>query len=361
MRLGVWLETWFERGRIEWARSTQQHRAAILDKWIAPYLSGVRLRDLGEARIRALAPGHPRRRLLAAAVQPGAARPVGRAGRRRRRRPPSLEPVPAGQTPDRCRSPARGCMTPDQIERLRAAMPSQRDRVLLGLLAYAGLRPEEALALRWIDVGRLLVIDRAFTHGEEKGTKTNQRRTVEIIKPLAADLEALRAASGGEGLVGPVGDRRPPPPRQLAQSGLDPRLRAGRRGGDALRLPPFLRVAADPRGALAAGRRGGPRPRLRRDDLEALRPRIRGGAARVIDADRGRDPRRPLANRGPGPVARKLHGGGFEALRPLASEAGKAASCREKAEHARQDSNLRPLAPEASALSTELRALGGLG
>jgi hypothetical protein len=29
--------------------------------------------------------------------------------------------------------------------------------------------------------------------------------------------------------------------------------------------------------------------------------------------------------------------------------------------HARQDSNLRPLAPEASALSTELRALGRLG
>jgi integrase len=80
-------------------------------------------------------------------------------------------------------------------------MPSQRDRVLLGLLAYAGLRPEEALALRWIDVGRVLVIDRAFTHGEEKGTKTNQRRTVEVIKPLAMDLQGLRAQNGGEGLV----------------------------------------------------------------------------------------------------------------------------------------------------------------
>ena len=94
-------------------------------------------------------------------------------------------------------------MTPDQSSACVSPMPSQRDRVLLGLLAYAGLRPEEALALRWIDVGRLLVIDRAFTHGEEKGTKTNQRRTVEIIKPLAADLEALRAGSGGEGLVAP--------------------------------------------------------------------------------------------------------------------------------------------------------------
>lgn len=34
-----------------------------------------------------------------------------------------------------------------------------------------------------------------------RAPRRKQRRTVEIIKPLAADLEALRAASGGEGLV----------------------------------------------------------------------------------------------------------------------------------------------------------------
>jgi hypothetical protein len=50
MRLGEWLEIWFERGKVEWARSTLKHRA--VDKWIVPHLSGVRLRDLGEARIR---------------------------------------------------------------------------------------------------------------------------------------------------------------------------------------------------------------------------------------------------------------------------------------------------------------------
>jgi integrase len=94
--------------------------------------------------------------------------------------------------------PRARVMTPDEIERLRVAMPTLRDRALLGLLAYAGPRPEEALALRWVDVGRLLVIDRALA-----GTKTNHRRTVEIIKPLAADLEELRARSVGEGLVAP--------------------------------------------------------------------------------------------------------------------------------------------------------------
>lgn len=124
---------------------------------------------------------------------------------------------------------------PDEIERLRAAMPAQRDRTLLGLLAYAGLRPEEALALRWVDVGRLLIIDRAFNHGEEKGTKTNQRRTVEIIKPLAADLEALRAASGGEGLVAP--SEAATFTSATGATGSGPGLRTRRRRGDAVRLP----------------------------------------------------------------------------------------------------------------------------
>ena len=345
MRLGVWLETWFERGRIEWARSTQQHRAAILDKWIAPYLSGVRLRDLGEARVRrwrhdihgdGCSPQQCNQALRVLSAALGAAVGDGHLPSNPCLRVKRLT-VP---------KPRARVMTPDQIERLRVAMPSQRDRVLLGLLAYAGLRPEEALALRWIDVGRLLVIDRAFTHGEEKGTKTNQRRTVEIIKPLAADLEALRAGSGGEGLVAPSGTGG-----HLHLGNWRNRIWipacARRSRGDALRLPTLVRVAAHPRGALAPGSCSRPRTRLRRDDLEALRPCLRGGSAGVIDAGGGRHPRRPLANRGPGPVARKLHGRGFEALGPLASEAGKATSCREKAKHARQDSDL----PCKSALS----------
>ena len=71
-------------------------------------------------------------------------------------------------------------------------MPTVRDVVLVGLLAYAGLRPGEALALRWRDVGPLLTIDRAVSDGVIRQTKTNTRRTVEIIPALAADLDLLR-------------------------------------------------------------------------------------------------------------------------------------------------------------------------
>jgi hypothetical protein len=45
--LGDWLPRWFERDAVAWARSTRLQRAGVLDRWIAPYLARVRLRDLG--------------------------------------------------------------------------------------------------------------------------------------------------------------------------------------------------------------------------------------------------------------------------------------------------------------------------
>jgi integrase-like protein len=82
-------------------------------------------------------------------------------------------------------------------------MTTWRDVVMVGLLCYAGLRPEEMYALRWADVGEhVLTIDRALTAGELKGAKTGQRRTVEIVPPLASDLARVcREATAPEALV----------------------------------------------------------------------------------------------------------------------------------------------------------------
>ena len=81
--------------------------------------------------------------------------------------------------------------------RLRAQMPTIRDVVLLGLLAYAGLRPGEAIALTWGSVGRVLVIDRSYSDAELKLTKTNRRRTVEVVAPLADNLALHRSVGAG--------------------------------------------------------------------------------------------------------------------------------------------------------------------
>ncbi|MGZ4268799.1 MAG: site-specific integrase, partial [Solirubrobacteraceae bacterium] len=70
----------------------------------------------------------------------------------------------------------------------------------MSVLAYAGLRPGEALALRWGDVReRTVLIQRALSLGTEDDTKTTQHRTVRLLAPLKADLAAWRLASGRPG------------------------------------------------------------------------------------------------------------------------------------------------------------------
>lgn len=67
-------------------------------------------------------------------------------------------------------------LAPATVEAMRAAV-SPRDATLLSVLAYAGLRPQEARGLRWTHVGeRTLVIN---------APKTRQRRSVRLLAPLA--------------------------------------------------------------------------------------------------------------------------------------------------------------------------------
>ena len=224
-RLDEWLRRWWERGAPTWAASTRRHRGYVLDRWVVPYLAGVRLSDLGPARVRdwraaAMGDGcsahqaNQALRILSAAL--GAAVADGRL--------PANPCAGLRRVPHTVARPQ--ALAPIEVERIRAAMPTLRDVVLVGLLAYAGLRPEEALALRWRDVGRVLVIDRAYTHGEHKGTKTHQRRTVEVVPPLADDLARLRELVPAEPahLVAPAlgrPDRRPPDGVDLASAFLD--------------------------------------------------------------------------------------------------------------------------------------------
>jgi len=62
-----------------------------------------------------------------------------------------------------------------------------RDATLVSVLAYAGLRPTEALQLTWRSVqDRTLVVT---------ASKTGSRRSVRLLDPLAADLAAWRLRS----------------------------------------------------------------------------------------------------------------------------------------------------------------------
>lgn len=79
-------------------------------------------------------------------------------------------------------------LSPTQIESLRRSMGFPRDKLNVSLMAYAGLRPQESVALKWADIGRNSISVLA--------PKTNRRDSVKLLAPLRAELLAWRAASG---------------------------------------------------------------------------------------------------------------------------------------------------------------------
>jgi integrase len=106
---------------------------------------------------------------------------------------------------------------PAKIEGMRAQLLGQnrwRDATLLSILAYAGLRPQEALALTWDHIREnTILIERAVSDGRFKGQKTNRPpRTVTLLAPLKQDLAKWRLASGrpdAEALIFPSGAGKP--------------------------------------------------------------------------------------------------------------------------------------------------------
>ena len=218
-RLEDWLVRWFAAGMDAWARSTVLQRASVLDRWIKPYIGGVRLRDLGPGRV-----SEWRTEIVAVMRAAENDKPEGDRRSPNKRANAAMRVLSAalaaaqgeGLIPSNpCagikRLPTetvdRRALSADQAERVRAALPTQRDRVLWGLLYAAGLRTEEALAVRWRDfvmldrTGGLLAVERAWTHGEIRDrVKSGPPRDVDIIAPLAEDVLALRAE------LAPVGE-----------------------------------------------------------------------------------------------------------------------------------------------------------
>ena len=108
----------------------------------------------------------------------------------------SHNPVAAVTKPSQKRRPVTTALGPKQIEALRDGLDI-RDATLISVLGYAGLRPGEALGLRWGDVReRTLLIQRAVSLGEVKSTKTGAIRSVRMLSPVIADLTRWRLACG---------------------------------------------------------------------------------------------------------------------------------------------------------------------
>jgi integrase len=102
--------------------------------------------------------------------------------------------------PPKPHRPAVQAIPPSLIEVMRATLLAEgrlRDATLLVVLGYAGMRPQEALALEWRHVReRTLLVERALSDGQLKALKNRrQPRTVELLAPLREDLDAWRCAT----------------------------------------------------------------------------------------------------------------------------------------------------------------------
>ena len=198
------IETWAPSAAVTVSAKTRQHYSSLYDFHIAPYLGEVPLQKLRPeliARWQAdrLVDGAGRvslgqaltllRNILQRAVE----------AERIATNPASL--VRKAKAPRR--SEIRP-LAPITVELLRRAC-GPRDATLLSALAYAGLRPSEALALRWEDIrDRTILVQRAIVLGGEDDTKNSQHRTVRLLAPLKADLAEWRMACGRPDGASPV-------------------------------------------------------------------------------------------------------------------------------------------------------------
>jgi len=203
-------EWWQRYASTELARATQQRYAAIWDLHVLPRLGGVQLGQLNpgvidafQAELRKDGVGEPTIRKTLALLQ-AICREAVTWGRI------PLNPVKPVRKRAVVRKRVVRPLTPDSVETVRRQLKKPRDKALVSLLAYAGLRPGEALGLRWGDIGeRTILIERAIAYGEEKSTKTRATRSVRMVKPLKSELAKLRMRNGRPGddeLVFPAHD-----------------------------------------------------------------------------------------------------------------------------------------------------------
>jgi integrase len=188
---------WWERAERELAATTARNYEGVLRRHVLPRLSHVRLSSLNppvvarfQADLRSAEVGVSTVR-LAMAVLSAICRDAVERGEMQ------TNPVSEVKKVSAPRQHSVDCLPPSKVEALRDQMPSGLNALLISVLAYAGVRPGEAIALTWGDVGeRTIRVNKALSLGEEKETKTRRDRTVRLLGPLAEDLRAARVALG---------------------------------------------------------------------------------------------------------------------------------------------------------------------
>lgn len=204
MSLGAFLERWFRTSGVTWASTTMRNRASLIDRWIDPLLGHVPLRELGRARVRdfraeILNDGSSATntnnviRCLSAALTAAADEGL----------IPGNPCLRLGKIPES--KPDRETLDPTHVRLLLLGAPTERDRRVIGLCAFAALRPAEIVSLTWGDIDSdWISVTGSVQEGERGSTKTRRPRTVPVgpaLKPLLAGV-----AENADGLVAPANE-----------------------------------------------------------------------------------------------------------------------------------------------------------
>lgn len=188
-------QTWAQTHAVTLAPKTAKHYAGLYDLHVAPHLGHHKLVELTPEMIARW----QAERIAAGAGRVAVLHALDLLGSILQR---AVESERIGRNPARIvrkvrRAPRREVrpLAPATVEALRGAS-GQRDAMLMSVLAYAGLRPQEALGLCWGHVrDRTVLVERAVSLGELKDTKTRAHRTVRLLAPLQDDLRAWQRCS----------------------------------------------------------------------------------------------------------------------------------------------------------------------
>jgi integrase len=200
--MGEFVEEWWET----WAAGNLERQTLTV---YASVWNGHARDRIGHLQLRQVTP-HVLARLRADLEQAGVGAPtitklftmlssvLGRAAEWDRM---EINPVRSVKKPKVRRGRAPVPLAPATVEALRDELHQARDRTLVSVLAYAGLRPEEALALQWRHIRKqTLLVEAKNVNGEiVVGQKTGRPpRTIDLFPSLRRDLAEYRLEQGAD-------------------------------------------------------------------------------------------------------------------------------------------------------------------
>ena len=201
-RLEDFAEEWWQNYALhKLERSTLVRYTQVWNKHVLDRLGGYRLRDLTPRVIDGYVSDLERAGVGAPTIRKALAVLQAMLREAVRWERITANPVKSVPKPRATRQRAVRPLAPASVEAIRSVLLEQgerREAALISVLAYGGLRPGEAFALRWRAVGeRTLVVDSALSFGTEKSDKARRGpRSIQMLAALKLDLAELRSSTG---------------------------------------------------------------------------------------------------------------------------------------------------------------------